>query len=963
MTVTNNIKKIVDQPIWEYSRFFPAANSALSEMTCIETAGTRYQYMAVGTAFWRYDNWTDRWKSLAPIPNAPLLIMSLKYLPYGGQIGQVVSATNSTITGPFLEGQRFIGEKIRIIAGAGVGQEKTITAHAEGVIYETGVPTTATALAITDTTKKWDINQWSGYYAKITNGAGVTQRRKILYNSATVLTFSDPLWQQLAPQENQAFATAPTTASTYAIDANVLTINGTWSTNPDSTSKYRIITGVIGCLSTMATAPFQTYQVYDIAQDIWITRSCQQGHLLAAGAVANDISFHRLDEGESGDLGTGTATVTGSSTRALGDTSKSWAVDKWANHELNITAGTGIGTHIRILGNTDKILYTDGAITQPDATSTYSIRPLTTQHFASGWALASMLGYNNEADQWVGGFTSDYGMANVLSIRSPGSQPIAVTATRAVNGIKTIDAAPANGGANYVVGDVLTANQTVTGGLLVVTSVDNAGVVTGLKLQKAGTNYAVAGARSTTGGSGNGACTFNVTAVDTVGTITTNFNHNLQKDDTITFYGAVEAAWNGNYTVLCTSGLTTLDIVTTATATAAAATAQSVTVIVDASKNWTVNEHAGKIVVLAASGLTGATQVRRITSNTATALTIYGSNITQATEGQSRYIIHDVDAFGRAEQYRMAGRGNTGWATSGSGTTIVDSTKAWRGNQWLGYKVRIISGTGFDKNTTAGGFIITSNSSNTLTVSGGYSFTADDSTKYIIEDTFGIPTTVTNTTNAVVTDTTKAWTVNQWAGFKIRITAGEGIGQEMPITSNTATALTITGVFTVAPVQNSSTYTIIGVPARGTGHELTWGAKTTLNPARYLYSPRGGASNVWDRYDITTNTWKPSWIAGPDTETMTVGTMYAYDGLDRIYLQKDSTGNIDYIDLNTWKMESAGQMPYVGTGGIGTAVNGNRMEVVQTVDGLKYLYVMKHTGAALSATGGGTEMLRTLLFW
>lgn len=34
-----------------------------------------------------------------------------------------------------------------------------------------------------------------------------------------------------------------------------------------------------------------------------------------------------------------------------------------------------------------------------------------------------------------------------------------------------------------------------------------------------------------------------------------------------------------------------------------------------------------------------------------------------------------------------------------------------------------------------------------------------------------------------------------------------------------------------------------------------------------------------------------------------------------------------------------------------------------TVDGLKYLYVMKHTGLALSATGGGTEMLRTLLFW
>jgi hypothetical protein len=92
--------------------------------------------------------------------------------------------------------------------------------------------------------------------------------------------------------------------------------------------------------------------------------------------------------------------------------------------------------------------------------------------------------------------------------------------------------------------------------------------------------------------------------------------------------------------------------------------------------------------------------------------------------------------------------------------------------------------------------------------------------------------------------------------------------------------------------------------------------------------------------------------------------MYAYDGADRIYIQKDSVGRIFYIDLNTWKVESSGTMPYiVGSSGIGTAVNGNRMEVITTIDGLKYLYIMKHTGAALSASGGGTEMFRTLLFW
>ena len=967
MGLTNKLVKQVDTPVWEWCRFFPAANSAISEMTCVETPDTRYMYMVVGSTFWRYDTYSDTWISLAPLPNAPLLITSLKYLPYGGYIGQVISGGASTVTGAFLHGQRFVGNKIRIIAGTGIGQERTITGHAEGVISDSGVPTTATALAITDTTKKWDINQWSGYTCKIVNGAGITQRRKILYNSATVITFSDPLWQQNAPQENQGFAvTVPTTASTYTIESNVLTVGVGWTIPPDGTSKYRILSGLIGCLSTMATAPFQTYQVYDIAQDIWVTRSCQQGLLLAAGAVANDISFHRLDEGESGNLDTGTATVTGSSTRALGDTAKSWVKDQWTNYEVAITEGTAIGTVRRILGNTDKILYTDGAMTLPDATSKYVIRPYTSQHFASGWALSSMLGYDSEYDHWIQGFRSDAGMANVMSVRTADSQPIACTATRAVNGIKTIVAAPTFGGTGYLVGDVLTCNQTGSGGLLIVTSTDNNGVVTGLKLQKCGTNYAIASGRSTSGGSGSG-CTFEITALATIGTITTAFSHNFQKGDSIIYAGAdaATAAWNATYTVLGVNSLTTLDVETTAAGNAVALVAQSTSVIVDASKNWTINEHSGKLVQLALTGLTGTTLVRRIVSNTATALTLYGTALgVAAVEGTGRYIIHDADAFGRAIQERNPVRANVGWASSGSATTLVDNTKSWKGNQWLGYKVRIISGLGFDKNGTIGGFLITSNSSNTLTVSGGYGFTPDATTKYIIEDTFGIPTTVTNTTNAVVTDTTKVWVANQWAGYRIRITAGEGVGQEMTITSNTATALTITGVFTTAPVSNSSMYTILGVPQRSVGHELTWAAGSTASPARYLFSPRGGSTNIWDRYDITTNTWYPAFVAGPDTEVFGLGTMYAYDGKDRIYIQKDSTGRLFYIDLSTFKAEGAGMMPYViGTSGIGTAVNGNRMEVIVTSDGLKYLYVMKHTGAALSASGGGTEMFRVLLFW
>jgi hypothetical protein len=37
------------------------------------------------------------------------------------------------------------------------------------------------------------------------------------------------------------------------------------------------------------------------------------------------------------------------------------------------------------------------------------------------------------------------------------------------------------------------------------------------------------------------------------------------------------------------------------------------------------------------------------------------------------------------------------------------------------------------------------------------------------------------------------------------------------------------------------------------------------------------------------------------------------------------------------------------------------MEIIQTADGLTYLYIMKHTGAALAAAGGGTEMFRSLI--
>jgi hypothetical protein len=87
----------------------------------------------------------------------------------------------------------------------------------------------------------------------------------------------------------------------------------------------------------------------------------------------------------------------------------------------------------------------------------------------------------------------------------------------------------------------------------------------------------------------------------------------------------------------------------------------------------------------------------------------------------------------------------------------------------------------------------------------------------------------------------------------------------------------------------------------------------------------------------------------PITEVLGVGSMFAYDGDDRIYFTKDSTGRIMYYDLVKNITVPAGTIPY----GMSTAIIGNRMEIFTTADGLKYLYIARHTS---------NELWRTLLF-
>jgi hypothetical protein len=117
-----------------------------------------------------------------------------------------------------------------------------------------------------------------------------------------------------------------------------------------------------------------------------------------------------------------------------------------------------------------------------------------------------------------------------------------------------------------------------------------------------------------------------------------------------------------------------------------------------------------------------------------------------------------------------------------------------------------------------------------------------------------------------------------------------------------------------------------------------------------MFSPRGGASNTADIYDITTSRWIYGYFFSPQAETLTTGSMYAYDGHNTIYFHKDATGRVYSYDFSTNVVSLLGTIPY----GHSTAIIGNRMEIIETTDGLNYLYMMRHTGQ---------EMWRMLIYF
>jgi hypothetical protein len=964
MPVTNLLKKQVDQPVFEWMRFAPTATSSTATLlSSDETA--RYMYYIVGQAMWRYDTYSDSWQECAAPNIAPATAVAGKYAAYSGSRGHTISATSTTIKigGLGRLGNVCVGNKIRILYGTGAGQERTITACSDGIIHDNGLATTASATQIGDSTKKWRVNQWDGYNCRLTFSTGQSQVRRILYNDTTTLTFSDTNHQAVDCFNNTGFsavtpfAVPVTTAgaqTNFVIESSVLTVDSSWTVTPDESSIYQIMTGGIWLMTAAASTPFAAFQYYDILLDSWFTKT-PSGPMHHAAALGTDFAIDRT--GEAGGVFISGVTASSAAAKTLVQTGATYEYDRYANYQLRIVSGQGIGQRRRIAANSSDTFYVEKKwdIT-PDNTSGYAIYGDTDKMWLAGNASSALYQYSVENDLWSSAPIVDTGVARQISATpaagntgsyGPPHEGYAITSiTYSASGILSVAVNAA--GTNYVVGDLVTCTTTGSNGQVYVTGVTGGGLVTSLQLAASGSGYAN-GSSTTSGGAGSG-LTITLT-VGKVGNVVTAVNHDFRHGEFVTIAGcATETTFNNTFAVIGTNSLTAFSIAANSAATQSPTAASSLTtsLIVDASQNWNTNEHVGRVVFVQAAG-TSPTNLgaKRITANTATTLTL-SSAISAMTNGTSRYIIQEARPFGAMCIDKVAERSPLGWATSGSSTTLVDTTKNWRINQYQNCRVRIVSGTGEGNDV-----VITSNSATTLTVASWNVATPDATSKYEIMDSYGIVTTGAGTTT--VTDANKNFPTNYLAGKRIRYIAGTASSSggtttvEVSVTSNTGTVITIPSL---SSNDITTFYAIYEIPARSTGIDIKWlfGVSDVDKKGRWLISPRGGASNIFDIFDIPTSTWELTPFITPITTTLTTGSMYVYDGVDSYYFTKDATNRIYQLDLSKFQVETATSIPYAHS----TATLSNKFEIVKTVDGLTYLYVMRHTGQ---------EMWRTLKFW
>jgi hypothetical protein len=671
MALTNNLKKQVDQPVWEWCRLAPGVSAAVSSATSannstyhvnhgryiyyLQAATTVAGATSVGTGFWRYDTISDTYQQLAFPPIAPVTFSAMQFVGGQGYYGRVLSATGNTITAAALTGQILDSYDIRITSGTGMGQHRVIASVADPIIADNGTLTTLPVtpeLSVIDANKNWTVNQWVGYQVRFVANTGNSIVRKILYNSSTTLYFSDA---GKYAEELNAYAPIATIAGAalaigavgtqYQIESSIITVDTPWTTTPDATSKFIIHSGGIWLLSSGTS---YTMQYYDVAADTWYVRnSCGAGAaggpVFAAGTdgtIMNTGEIALIDD-------RGQATGTQSST-TLKDITKSWQVNYFSSlgHRIRIFSGTGQGQVRAIISNTvDTLTVSPAWTTTPDTTSLYIIDELDS---------GTVTGAANSNQTAVA--TSSTILGNIFTATTMSSGAFYAGQVLSGTGVMTATTVTTRMGACFTAG--LTATIILAHG-------DTTGIVVGM----------VASIIPTTGGtgalSGVGSRVVSVTTnTITLSIAVTGAVANATLQFTTAYMSAQGATNNGNIiTVGSTTDLVRGMIVTLVSGTG---TIPVGTYVVDILNSTTFTISATPTVALSASAVVLGTPYQTIITN----------QISGVPGGAGTYYVWPAQTV-------------TSTTITGTGiATLTDSSKIWPLHRWNGQSVRIIAGTG-----------------------------------------------------------------------------------------------------------------------------------------------------------------------------------------------------------------------------------------------------------------------------
>jgi hypothetical protein len=286
-------------------------------------------------------------------------------------------------------------------------------------------------------------------------------------------------------------------------------------------------------------------------------------------------------------------------------------------------------------------------------------------------------------------------------------------------------------------------------------------------------------------------------------------------------------------------------------------------------------------------------------------------------------------------------------ANSQSTVQLVDPSKNWVAGSLVG---KIVSFMITTFTQTGGQFAsylhkrITGNTATTISFNTATSAPISNNTAYVITDSrangsIHYNNVAAGSTTSIINVVSGGLPTNLYAGRRIIVSDGVN-WNEVNISSNTSTAITLGAALNFTPTTEAF-INILGISPTGQGVCLEHLYNTsTLQKGKYLFAIRGANTNHTMRYDITSGTWEVL-NQTPSADLYAVGTMAAYDGDDRVYFHQTQSGRIFYYDVNENHTYPAGIVPYA----MSTASLGSRLAISKTPDGLKFLYLPRHSAS------------------